>query len=203
MMDRSALTLSPPRRPANRVAVVWHGPSAWQRFLARSCVAAVVAFSATLALNPVLAQDSVDPPRPADVEPLTADQFREVLAAHRGVVTLVNLWATWCAPCLREIPELLELEADLGDRGFRLVAVSLDDADAADKIREFRDEWFPELRTYHNQTLDWFDLIESLDPDWIGVLPSSFLLNRDGEVVDTITGGQDYATFEAAILPYL
>lgn len=166
-------------------------------------IAALLALCTSLASGSVLAQDAVEPPRPADIDPLTSAQFAEILDAHRGVVTLVNLWATWCAPCLREIPELLELESHFADRGFHLIAVSLDDADAADMIREFRDEWFPELRTWHNQTQDWYELIESLDPEWIGILPTSFLLDRNGVVVDTITGGQDYATFEAAVLPHL
>ena len=169
----------------------------------RGVALTLAAVCAMLALNPAGAQPPVEAPGPADIDPLTATQFDEVLEAHRGVVTLVNLWATWCAPCLREIPELLELEAHFADRGFRLIAVSLDDVDAADKIREFRDRWFPELRTYHNQTQDWYQLIESLDPEWIGILPTSFLIDRDGAVVDTITGGQDYATFEAAVLPHL
>ena len=61
-------------------------------------------------------------PFPDDIDPLNVDQFQGLLGAYRGQVTLVNLWATWCAPCLRELPELLELEADLADRGFSLIA---------------------------------------------------------------------------------
>jgi thiol-disulfide isomerase/thioredoxin len=142
-------------------------------------------------------------PQPEDIDPLSVDEFGALLEAHKGQVTLVNLWATWCAPCLREIPELLELEAHLGDRGFRLIAISLDDVDATATIREFRDEWFPTLKTWHNTTEDWFRLIASLEPNWSGVLPTSFLLDRDGNLVATITGGKDYAAFEAAITPLL
>ncbi len=150
-----------------------------------------------------LAQPAAAQAPAEDIDPLTVEEFMPLLEAHRGQVTLVNLWATWCAPCLREIPELLELEADLSDRGFSLIAISLDDADATDTIREYRDRWFPTLKTYHNTTADWFQLIATLEPNWSGVLPTSFLLGRDGELIATITGGKDYAAFEAEILPHL
>ncbi|HSH69034.1 MAG TPA: TlpA disulfide reductase family protein [Deferrisomatales bacterium] len=53
-----------------------------------------------------------------------------------GDVTLLSFFTTWCKPCEREIPELLELTRRFGDRGFRVVLVSLDQAEAGE-IREF------------------------------------------------------------------
>ena len=163
----------------------------------------LAAFAAVLAAGCLSALTAAAQPRPADVDPLSADAFAELLSAHKGRVTLVNLWATWCAPCLREIPDLLELEKKYADSGFRLVEISLDDADADDTIREFRDKWFPTLKTWHSTSDDWYDLIAALDPRWSGILPTSFILDRDGEVVAIITGGRDYAGFEAAIKPLL
>lgn len=159
--------------------------------------------AAMLIAGSLVALPAAAQPRPGDVDPLSADDFPGLLAAYEGRVTLVNLWATWCAPCLREIPELLELEADYADRGFSLVEISLDDVDAVDTIREFRDKWFPTLKTWHSTSDDWYELIAALDPRWSGILPTSFVLDRDGNVVATITGGRDYAGFEAAITPLL
>ena len=155
-------------------------------------------WAAALVGQPVSAQRA-----PADIDALAVEEFQPLLDSYQGRVTLVNLWATWCAPCLREIPELLELEAELADRGFSLIAISLDDADEVETIREFRDEWFPTLKTWHNTTRDWFQLIATLEPNWSGVLPTSFLLDREGNLVATITGGKDYAAFEAEIVPLL
>jgi thiol-disulfide isomerase/thioredoxin len=140
---------------------------------------------------------------PRDIDSLDVARFSAVLEANRGQVLLVNLWATWCAPCLREIPDLLELEADLSDRGFRLIGISLDDPGSEDKIREFRDEWFPAFRTFHTADEDWYPLVGLLDANWSSILPTSFVLDRDGNVVETLTGGMDHAAFEAAVTPYL
>lgn len=140
---------------------------------------------------------------PADIDPIDEALFGEVIAANRGNVVLVNLWATWCAPCLKEIPELVELERDLGPRGLRLIGVSLDDVGSQDKIREFRDRWFPEFRTFYVTDEDWYGLVGQIDPRWSSILPTTFVLDRNGTLVDTVTGGRDYAAFEAAVAPHL
>jgi thiol-disulfide isomerase/thioredoxin len=140
---------------------------------------------------------------PLDIDSLDAGQFGAVLEANRGQVLLVNLWATWCAPCLREIPDLLELETKLGEQGFRLLGISLDDPGSEALIREFRDEWFPEFKTFYTANEDWYQLIGVLDTNWSSILPTSFVLDREGAVVETLTGGRDYAAFEAAVSPHL
>ncbi len=59
------------------------------------------------------------------------------LADYRGQVVLVNIWATWCDPCRAEIPSIEALYRDFGPRGFKVVAVSVDNEVDARKIREF------------------------------------------------------------------
>ncbi|WP_428099025.1 TlpA family protein disulfide reductase [Candidatus Rariloculus sp.] len=149
---------------------------------------------------------------PSSVEPsedrslirtLGADGFAALLESTRGDVVLINLWATWCAPCLKEIPDLVELEADLSGRGFRLIGISLDNADAGEQVRSFRDEYFPEFFTYHVGDDDWYELINVLAPDWASVLPTVFVIGRNGELTETLMGGKDYQTFAETVEPLL
>lgn len=71
----------------------------------------------TLAVAPVgLASDQHDP---GILVPMDRDTLRGELSSSEGRVVLVNLWATWCTPCLREIPDLLALEAELPASDFR------------------------------------------------------------------------------------
>jgi len=139
----------------------------------------------------------------AEIQPLSTEQFAALLESSRGEVVLVNLWATWCVPCLKEIPELVELEKELSASGFRVVGISLDDTEDAEKVRSFRDEWFPEFRTYHVSDDDWFTLVSIVEPQWNSVLPTSFVLDRSGALSITLTGGKDYQTFAAAVEPLL
>ncbi|GIK34193.1 MAG: hypothetical protein BroJett010_07520 [Gammaproteobacteria bacterium] len=140
------------------------------------------------------------PPVPA----LDAGQFRQVLREQQGQVVLVNFWATWCRACLKEIPALLDLERQYHDRGFRLVAVSLDEpGDYAGVVAPFLDKWFPTLATYRRATADMDGLVSVLDPAWNELLPTSYVLDRAGAVRARIQGGKPVEEFAAAIRPWL
>ena len=79
----------------------------------------------------------------SDGQPIT-------LANFKGKVVLLNLWATWCAPCRKEMPDLDRLQAELGSDRFEVVAVSVDRG-SADKSRKFLDEInVKSLKLYHD-----------------------------------------------------
>jgi thiol-disulfide isomerase/thioredoxin len=139
----------------------------------------------------------------ADIESIDAESFAALVEANRGRVLVVNFWATWCIPCLKEVPELVELERALSPKGLVVVGVSLDDPDARAEVVAFRNEWFPEFRTYHTAIEDWYELIGIVEPEWPGVLPTSVIIDRSGSRADTLVGGKDYADFAASIEPLL
>ena len=137
------------------------------------------------------------------IRTIDSDGFAAMLESARGDVVLLNLWATWCAPCLKEIPDLVELEQDLSDSGFRVIGISLDDADAGEDVLSFRDEYFPEFFTYHVLDDDWYALLADFAPNWPSVLPTVFVVDRNGELVETLVGGKDYQAFAAIVEPLL
>jgi thiol-disulfide isomerase/thioredoxin len=140
----------------------------------------------------------------AQVIAIDAGQFREVLERHRGEVVLVNFWATWCRPCLKEIPDLLALENRYRDRGLRLVPVSLDEpADLDRSVLPFLRKWFPEFRSYLRLTPDMDGMVSVVDPAWNELLPTSYVIDRGGTVRVRLQGGKPRAAFEVEILPLL
>lgn len=70
---------------------------------------------------------------------LEGDSVR--LADLRGAPVLLNVWATWCAPCREEIPELQTLHEAFGPRGLRVIGVTVDSRSAAADVRKFMDEY--------------------------------------------------------------
>src|SRR5437762_9285704 len=76
------------------------------------------------------------------------------LADFKGRVVLLNIWATWCAPCRKEMPTLDRLQAALGGPGFEVVAL-LVDHDGSDSVRTFYDEiQIPSLAVYVDPSAD-------------------------------------------------
>lgn len=144
-----------------------------------------------------LAGDDHDP---AVLVPMDRNALIDELSASEGRVVLVNLWATWCTPCLREIPDLLALEAELPGDEFRLLAVSMDDAYSKDWVSAFKAKHFPTLRSFINAELDMDTLVSSIDPVWNETLPTSYILNREGEVVQKIQGKKPIAFFREQLI---
>jgi len=138
------------------------------------------------------------------IKPIDAEALEAELADRQGRVVLVNFWATWCRPCLEEIPALLDLQSELGDQGFDLVAVSLDEpADLEMSIEPFLDKWFPDFTTFISMETDMDGIVRVVDPYWNEVLPTSYVIGRDGSVAERIQGGSTAAQFAAAIQPLL
>ena len=141
---------------------------------------------------------------PSDIQLISASQFSALLDDARGDVILVNLWATWCAPCLREIPELLRLRENYLDKGFRLIAVSMDDPqDLESHVIPFLEQRFPDWDTFQSAEAEMDRFVSVIDPAWNEVLPTSYLIDRTGSVTKILFGGKSYEDFEAALLDIL
>ncbi len=98
------------------------------------------------------------------------------LSEYRGTVVLLNIWATWCDPCRTEIPGIERLYRELGPRGLKVVAVSIDDAGAEGDIRDFAREYGLTFDILHDPTGEIQRTYQL-----IGV-PESFLIDRDGVI---------------------
>jgi len=98
------------------------------------------------------------------------------LASKRDKVLLVNVWATWCAPCRVEIPELQALHDKLNAKGFEVIGVSVDDS-SAELVKQF----VAEQKMTFPVALDPEGKIASILDT--GVLPTSVLLDRTGKIL--------------------
>lgn len=114
-------------------------------------------------------------PAPAMVgKTIAGDAFD--LDALRGTVVLVNVWATWCAPCREELPELEALQREHAERGFTVIGVSVDRAAALMQVRQMVDSFalsYPIV----------FDPASKAIADWdVRGYPTSFLVDRTGVI---------------------
>lgn len=133
-------------------------------------------------------------------KPVTAAEFRGLLQQQMGKVVVVNLWATWCVPCLREVPDLLKLEAEFAARGVTLLGVAVDDpSPGASQVEQFRKKYFPAFVTYARVGPEMDELASVIDPAWNEVVPTTYILDRKGKPVVRIQGKKSLEEFRAAV----
>ena len=117
----------------------------------------------------------------------------EGLGDHLGKVIVVNFWATWCVPCVKEMPSFENLYRRYRSQGLTLLAVSLDKGDSS-KVQEFADKHklsFPIL-------LDTKGVAEKLYPSFS--IPFTYVIDKQGRVVARVDGAKNWEsseTFEA------
>ena len=113
------------------------------------------------------------------------------LSSLKGQVTLIDFWATWCAPCKKELPNLRELYSDFHSKGFEIVSIGLDENDRMDQARAFIDEndlpWKLSL-----SGLGYEDEVASLYQ--VNGLPSVWLVDRDGVLQEQDLHGEALRT---------
>ena len=136
----------------------------------------------------------------AEVKQISPDDLKGILQAERGNVVVLNLWATWCAPCLVEIPDLLTLEADMADQNVSLIGISVDEpVSNTAHIERMRDQRFPGFRTYARDRRDTDYLVSVVDPAWNEVVPTTYIIGRDGAVLTRIQGKKSLEEFKDAV----
>ncbi|MCC6949568.1 MAG: TlpA family protein disulfide reductase [Bradyrhizobiaceae bacterium] len=155
---------------------------------------------APLARGEVAAFAVADAPRALPELAFTDKDGKPVrLADFQGRIALVNLWATWCVPCRKEMPALDELEAKLGGPAFAVVAINLDTGDRA-KPRKFLDEiGIRHLAYYEDPSTNVFQELKRYGRSIIG-LPSTVLVDRNGCELGVLAGPAEWASEDALAL---
>lgn len=169
-------------------------------------VAAVVYIIAQASINPQGAGElkglakgemaKLSIPAEATVAPVSsfvdgAGQTRRI-ADFKGKVTVVNLWATWCAPCILEMPTLAKLAASYAGKPVEVVAISIDSPDNADKARAFIGKHAP-LAFYHDPKMS---LPFAVKPAAVG-MPTTIIYGPDGVERGRVSGEADWSGEDA------
>jgi thiol-disulfide isomerase/thioredoxin len=110
---------------------------------------------------------------------------------------VVSFWATWCAPCVKEFPELVALAGKRRDVAF--VSVSLDEPADREAVEAFVAEKRPPFPVYLKAKGPDEAFINAADRDWSGVIPATLVLDRGGRKVTLIEGEHDTAQIEKAL----
>ena len=180
----------------------------WIWRLIPTCFAAFVLIGIYLTLQP-----SGNAPAPAPVakglaafvmhpepKPLSALSFTNgegkplTLADFKGRTVLLNLWATWCAPCRKEMPDLARLQDMLGGENFEVVAVSIDRKGAEASAAFLKETGAESLKLFLEPTSAILNEVKSIG------LPTTILIDENGMELGRLIGPADWAAPEAVEL---
>lgn len=126
---------------------------------------------------------------------VTGSEIETIVNSYRGQkAVLINVWATWCAPCVEEFPEIVKLQRAYPEK-LQVIFISGDFPDSRARALAFLKKQDVDWTTYF-KTGDDQEFIESVSPNWTGALPFSKVISMDGEVIASWEQSATYDKFE-------
>ena len=132
------------------------------------------------------------------VTPVNAEDLLKLVQDSDAEVVIVNIWATWCQPCVEEFPDLMRVYREFKEQGLKLILVSADFKKQEQGITDFLVTQGVDFPTYLKKGDD-MKFINTLKPEWSGALPATLIFNRDGVRKDFWVGKASYEKFKQAV----
>lgn len=120
---------------------------------------------------------------PVTVEPIGTAGVRTLVANDTEKYRLINVWATWCGPCVQELPELVTVHRMYRKRRFELITISIDGAANREAALKVLKENHVSAKNYVFSSDNLDQLAEALDKDWPGPVPYTILVAPGGKIV--------------------
>ena len=121
-------------------------------------------------------------------EPVTIDTIgiagiKDLIKNNSDKLRVINVWATWCGPCVAEFSEFITMNRMYRRRDFEFVSISADDPENKAKVLKFLQKEQASTTNYLFNTDDKYKLIEAVDPKWEGALPYTIIVEPGGKIV--------------------
>lgn len=139
---------------------------------------------------------------PVMVKDIDVNGIREILKNDSKKLRMINVWATWCGPCVREFPDFITIHRMYRGRDFEFISISADDPLKKDKVIEFLKKQQASGSNYHYTAEDKYHLIEAIDPKWPGALPYTLIVEPGGKIVYAKQGPIDPAEIKKIIVDH-
>ena len=140
--------------------------------------------------------------KPSTLSKLSESDIKELAKNPTEKLRLINIWATWCAPCIIEYPEIVALQRWYGARNFEFVSLSADNPEHINRALAFLEKTHSPVQNFIYDGKDKYKLIEAVDPKWNGALPYTLLVEPGGKIVYSNQGVVDMLELKRAIVEH-
>ncbi|WP_207510638.1 redoxin domain-containing protein [Longitalea luteola] len=137
---------------------------------------------------------------PVTVNTIDEPGLKELIKNPSDKLRLINIWATWCGPCVTEFPEFISINRMYRRRDFEFISISADGPDKKDKVLKFLQQQQASNTNYLFSSDDKYKLIEAIDPKWQGALPYTILVEPGGKIIYGKQGPIDPAVIKQMIV---
>lgn len=120
---------------------------------------------------------------PVSVSAIDEKGIVDLMKNNSDKLRLINIWATWCGPCVKEFPSFVEMNRMYRGRDFEFISISADDPAKQEKVLKFLQKQQASNTNYIFNNDDKYKLIEAIDPKWQGALPYTVLVEPGGKIV--------------------
>ena len=140
---------------------------------------------------------------PVELETIGPEGGKSISENKTNKLRLINLWATYCGPCVEELPELVAINRMYRKRDFEMITISLDAVAEKQRALSFLKERHVSAKNYLFNSTDRDKLAEAIDPKWPGPMPYTILVAPGGEVIYRQHGPLEPQEIKKAIVDYL
>lgn len=134
------------------------------------------------------------------IRPIDEAGLQQLIKEARGRIVLVNFWATWCEPCVEEFPDLVKIVREFQPLGVNIIFVTIDESeDISGKVAPFLKAQGVSFRSYMKKTKDDEIFINTIDPQWSGAIPATFIYDAHGVLAKRFVAKQNFETLAAAL----
>jgi thiol-disulfide isomerase/thioredoxin len=121
---------------------------------------------------------------PVTLEQIDVQGIKELVSnTSSGRLRLINIWATWCGPCITEFPDLVIIDRMYRGRQFEFISISADKQERKNEVLNFLKTQQASNKNYIFNKDDVYEMIEAIDPEWQGALPYTLLIEPGGKIV--------------------
>lgn len=137
---------------------------------------------------------------PVTLEEIDEAGIKELVKNNGKKLRMINVWATWCGPCVVEFPDLVKADRIFRHREFEFVSISMDKLSRKEQALNFLKENEASNKNYIFNIDDKYKLIEAIDPEWQGNLPYTILVEPGGKIAYRVSNQLDLTQLRKAIV---